>query len=138
LLIETLREQLGLTGTKLGCGTGDCGACTVVVDGEAVCACLLFSAQCQHLDITTVEGLAETSVGRAVGEALRTHGGVQCGICTPGIMASSCALIEALGAPDRDQVKRSLAGNICRCTGYNAIVDAICSAGESLLKAEQL
>jgi carbon-monoxide dehydrogenase small subunit len=132
LLVETLRRDLGLTGTKLGCGTGDCGACTVLVDGEAVCACLLFTRQCEGLEITTVEGLARSRVGRATRSATREDGGVQCGICTPGVVVSACALLARDQAPSRSDVKDALAGNICRCTGYSSITEAVCAAAQVL------
>ena len=131
LLIETLRDDLGLTGTKLGCGTGDCGACTVLVDDAPVCSCLIFTSQCQDADIETVEGVAQTPVGQEIAEAFVEHGAVQCGACIPGVVVSATALLRtADAAVDREQVEEALAGNICRCTGYMSIIDAVRSASE--------
>ena len=132
LLIDTLREDLGLTGTKLGCGTGDCGACTVLVDGDPVCSCLLFTRQCEGLEVTTVEAVAATPVGRVASAAMRVEGGVQCGICTPGVVVSACALLSRNPLATREDVKDALAGNICRCTGYTSIADAVCAAAATL------
>lgn len=129
LLIDTLRRRLGLTGTKLGCGTGDCGACTVLLDGDAVCSCLVFTRQCGDAVVRTVEGVSADRAGRTVGEALVACGGLQCGICTPGIVVAASALITATdGQVDRAAIKQALAGNICRCTGYTPIVDAVAQA----------
>lgn len=129
LLLDLLREDLGLTGSKLGCGTGDCGACTVVLDGATVNACLVYAAECDGADVETVEGIAETEAGRCVAAAFAEHGAVQCGICTPGFLVSASAVLPALGPhPDRRAVEEALAGNLCRCTGYLPIIDAVRAA----------
>lgn len=129
LLIDTLRSELGLTGTKLGCGSGDCGACTVLMDGEPVCSCLIFTRQCEGSVVGTVEHVSADGPGRVVGEALVACGGLQCGICTPGILVAASALIESTeGQVDRSDIKQALAGNICRCTGYTPITDAVSRA----------
>lgn len=132
LLVDTLRVRLGLTGTKLGCGTGDCGTCTVLLDGEPVCACLIFTHQCDGQSVETVERTAETFEGAAVSGAMAALGGIQCGICTPGIIVSACALIRGTPGPvSKSQVREALAGNLCRCTGYEPIVAAVCAASTS-------
>ncbi|MGY4711617.1 (2Fe-2S)-binding protein [Mycolicibacterium sp. CBM1] len=129
LLADTLRFDLGLTGTKVGCGSGDCGACTVLLDEDAVCSCLIFTRQCEGRAVTTVEGVAETPVGAEVRRAMAIRGGAQCGICTPGVVVSACALVQRAAGPlARDDVRKAMAGNICRCTGYWPIVDAVCEA----------
>ena len=135
-LLDTLREDLRLTGTKEGCGEGECGACTVLLDGVPVNACLVALGQCGGRTVTTVEGLATRAGGQtllhAVQRELVARGGAQCGICTPGIAVCAAHLIDAgrlgQGAGARAQVRELLAGNICRCTGYQLIVDAVVAA----------
>lgn len=124
-LIDYLRDDLGLTGTKEGCGMGECGSCTVLVDDKPVCACLVLVGQVAESEVTTVEGIAATAVGRAVQQALVDAQAVQCGFCTAGIVVSACALLTEHGEPDDDQLHAALEGNICRCTGYGAITRAI-------------
>ena len=131
LLIDVLRDDLGLTGTKLGCGTGDCGACTVLLDRDPVNACLIYAVECDGSEIETIEGIAKTSTGRIVVDQLVERGGVQCGICTPGFVVMATALLtDAAQPPDRDTVRTGLAGNLCRCTGYFPIIDAVVAAGQ--------
>ncbi len=137
-LLDVLREDLRLTGTKEGCGEGECGACTVILDGEAVNACLVAVGQCDHRKVTTVEGLATGDVLHAVQKALVACGGAQCGICTPGIAVCAAHLVDRGLVTGRDDtsaralVRELLAGNICRCTGYQLIVDAVVAAAREV------
>jgi carbon-monoxide dehydrogenase small subunit len=131
-LLDVLREDLALTGTKEGCGEGECGACTVLVDGEVVDSCLVPICQVYGSDVRTVEGLAAaTPEGRALDplqEAFLEAGGAQCGICTPGMLMSARAYLDAGGGPDEGSIREAIAGNLCRCTGYTKIIDAIAMA----------
>ena len=133
-LLDVLREDLRLTGTKEGCGEGECGACTVALDGEAVNSCLVAAGQCDGRRVTTVEGLARGEVLHAVQRHLIACGGAQCGICTPGIAVCAAHVVDrglVAGCDDataRGKVRELLAGNICRCTGYQLIVDAVIAA----------
>ncbi len=131
-LLDVLREDLGLTGTKEGCGEGECGACTVLVDGLVVDSCLVAICQVDGHDVRTVEGLAATSPEGpaldAIQEAFLETGGAQCGICTPGMLMAARAYIDAGGGPDEDAIREAIAGNLCRCTGYTKIIDAIAIA----------
>jgi carbon-monoxide dehydrogenase small subunit len=128
-LLEVLREDLGLTGTKHGCELGECGACTVLVDGEPVLSCLTLPVECQGREITTIEGLAEGGRLHPLQQAFAELGAAQCGYCTPGMLLSARALIEGNPTPTRDEVREALAGNLCRCTGYSKILDAVELAG---------
>lgn len=119
-LLDVLRENLGLVGTKEGCGEGECGACTVLIDGEPVLSCLIPLVQCQAKRIDTVEGITDGDAKEFVERFVAT-GGVQCGACTPGIVVSAWALLQRNSRPNRDQVRQALAGNLCRCTGYEGI-----------------
>ncbi|MFL6200336.1 MAG: (2Fe-2S)-binding protein, partial [Thermoanaerobaculia bacterium] len=123
-LLDVLRQQLGLTGTKEGCGEGECGACTVLLDGEPVLSCLVPLLQCTGRQIETVESLSE-GPARPFLEKFVATGGVQCGACTPGIVVTAWALLERTPAPTEEQVREALAGNLCRCTGYEGILRAI-------------
>jgi carbon-monoxide dehydrogenase small subunit len=124
-LVELLREGLGLRGTKVGCGRGECGACTVLLDGEPVNACLVFAAQCEGHEVTTIEGIGEGEDMDRVQRAFVEAGAVQCGYCTPGMIISAHALLRKNPSPSRDEIEEAISGNLCRCTGYVKIVDAI-------------
>jgi carbon-monoxide dehydrogenase small subunit len=127
-LLDVLREDLALTGTKEGCGEGECGACTVLVDDAPVDACLVPVCQVAGADVRTVEGLAPVGAGEGLDDLQRAFlvtGGAQCGICTPGMLMAARAYLDAGGGPDEDAIRESIAGNLCRCTGYTKIVDAI-------------
>lgn len=125
-LLDVLREDLGLTGTKEGCGEGECGACTVVLDGQVVNSCLVAVGQVAGREVRTVEGLADGEVLHEVQSALIRLGGTQCGICTPGIAVCAAHVVDREPDASRERVRELLAGNICRCTGYQLIVDAVC------------
>lgn len=128
-LLDVLRDELRLTGSKEGCGEGECGACTVRINGELAMSCLVPVCQVEGASVQTVEGLAiSDTVVHAVQAAFLRHGGAQCGICTPGFLISAAALLEDNPAPTREEVRVGLAGNLCRCTGYQKIVDAVCDA----------
>lgn len=123
--LDLLREDLGQTGTKEGCGTGECGACTILVDGEPKLACLLLAAQLEGHVVETVESLATTPPGRRLLDAFVAAGAVQCGYCIPGMEMAALALLRRQAHPDREAIRQGLAGNLCRCTGYVKIVDAV-------------
>ena len=127
-LLEVLRDTLGLTGTKEGCGAGNCGACTVLLDGEPVNSCLLLAVEADGSEVITVEGLTNNGDLHPVQEALVAHGGVQCGFCTPGVVLSSVALLKRNPRPTEAEIRDALAGNLCRCTGYDKIVRAVQAA----------
>jgi len=131
-LSDALRYSLGFTGTKVGCNAGDCGACTVLVDGEQVCACLTAAAQVAGRHVTTVEGLAADPATRSLQQAFLDHGAAQCGICTPGMLMAAASLLRQVAAPTREEVQDALGGVLCRCTGYQKIVEAVLAAAESL------
>ena len=128
-LSRVLRDELGLTGTKVGCDAGDCGACTVLLDGDPVCACLVATGQVEGCEVTTVEGLADASVGARLQQAFLTHGAAQCGACTPGMLVAATALLERNVSPDENQVMDAIGGVLCRCTGYRKIIAAILDVG---------
>lgn len=130
--LDLLREELGLTGTKDGCGVGECGACTIVVNGLAVNACMIPAAQLDGADVLTVEGLKDTPIGRALQSAFVSCGAVQCGFCTPGMLLSAYALLLDNPLPKEADIRRALAGNLCRCTGYQPIIEAVQAALNSL------
>jgi carbon-monoxide dehydrogenase small subunit len=127
-LADFLREDLGLTGTHVGCEHGVCGACTVLLEGEPVRACLLFAVQCEGAEVTTVEGLAQGETLHPLQQAFWEHHGLQCGFCTPGILLTAKAFLEENPAPTEAEIREAIAGNLCRCTGYQFIVDAIRAA----------
>jgi carbon-monoxide dehydrogenase small subunit len=131
-LLEALRYGLGLTGSKQGCDKGDCGACTVVMDGEPVLACITLAAACEGRAILTIEGLAERGVPHPVQDALDRTGGAQCGFCTPGILMSAWALLRRNPSPTRAEIAHALSGNLCRCTGYTKIFEAVEMAAAEL------
>jgi carbon-monoxide dehydrogenase small subunit len=131
-LLECLRDVLELTGSKEGCLTGDCGACSVLVDGRAVCSCLMLGVEAQGKNIRTVEGLADGATLHPLQQKFLEHASLQCGICTPGFLMSATALLERNSNPTELEVRYALAGNLCRCTGYDKIVRAVLDAASSI------
>lgn len=129
-LLHVLRERIGLTGTKEGCGEGDCGACTIVVDGKSVNSCIYPAIQADGCKVLTVEGVEKDPKLQAIQQAFVDHGAVQCGFCSPGMIMATCALLDENPSPTEAEIRRGLSGNICRCTGYQAMVDAV----QSLVK----
>lgn len=130
-LLEVLRDELGLTGSKEGCGMGECGACTVLLDGEPVASCLVPAAAIDEATVETIEGLAgDDDTLHPVQESLIAHGAVQCGFCTPGVAMSATALLRETASPTEAQIREALAGNLCRCTGYARIIKAITHLGD--------
>jgi carbon-monoxide dehydrogenase small subunit len=129
-LLETLRDKLGLTDTKVGCGEGECGACTVLVDGKAVLSCLMPAVQADGKKITTIAGLSENGELHPIQRKFIDHDAVQCGYCTPGMVLSAKALLDNNPNPTKEEAKRAILGNICRCTGYQQIVEAIMAAAK--------
>ncbi len=132
LLSDFLRDDLHLTGTKRGCETGTCGACSVLVEGEVVKSCLSLAVQWQGAKVTTVEGLSQGDELHPLQQAFMTCGGLQCGYCTPGFLMASCALLKHNPRPTADEVRHGLSGNLCRCTGYTQIVESVLMAAEKL------
>jgi carbon-monoxide dehydrogenase small subunit len=124
-LLEVLRNDLGLTGTKEACGTGECGSCTVLIDGRPVLSCLTLALDCTGQDIVTIEGLAEGERMSPVQQAFQDCGAIQCGFCTPGMVLSATALLEENSRPTEEQIRKALEGHLCRCTGYNKIIEAV-------------
>ena len=126
-LLEVLRESVGLSGTKHGCDTGECGACTVIIDGKAILACLTMAVACQGKSIVTIEGLAKGEELDPLQKAFMVKGAVQCGFCTPGVILSARALLDITPRPSEEEIKHAIAGNLCRCTGYTKVLEAIYS-----------
>jgi len=131
LLVQYLREACGLTGTKVGCDTSSCGACTVLVDGESVKSCTMLAAQADGRSVTTIEGLAPGAELHAVQQAFREHHGLQCGFCTAGMVMAAVSLLDEIPDPTEAEVRLGLEGNLCRCTGYHNIVKAVLAAAGS-------
>ncbi len=132
LLADVIREDLGLTGTHIGCEHGVCGACTVLINGRSARACLMLGVQAEDTDILTVEGIAVTDELHPLQAAFSAHHGLQCGFCTPGMLITALELLSANAHPTADQVRAAISGNLCRCTGYQNIVIAILAAAETL------
>ena len=131
-LLEVLRDHLRMTGTKEGCGTGECGSCTVLMDGSPVLSCLTLAVDCEGMTIITIEGLAEGTDLTPVQEAFLEQGAVQCGFCTPGMVLATTALLKSNPRPTKQEIVKALEGHLCRCTGYNKIVEAVEQASEKL------
>ena len=133
-LLDVLRDNLGLTGVKEGCGTGDCGACSVTLDGQLVCACLVLGAEAEGRTITTVEGMADGEKLHPLQEQFINNAALQCGICTPGFLIAAKALLDENLSPTETEIRYALAGNLCRCTGYDKIHKAVQAAAKDLRK----
>jgi aerobic carbon-monoxide dehydrogenase small subunit len=131
-LLEVLRETLGRTGTKEGCGTGDCGACSVLVDNRLVCACLVLAVEAQGCEVGTIEGIAGVNGLHPIQQKFLEHAALQCGICTPGLIVATKSLLEKHPDPDETTIRYWLAGNLCRCTGYDKIIRAVQAAAAEL------
>ena len=129
-LLEALRDELRLTGTKEGCGNGNCGSCTVLLNGRPVDSCLVFAVEAEGQEVTSVEGLAQQGQLHPIQQAFIDEGGLQCGFCTPGFLMSTKALLERNPSPTEQEIRLAIAGNICRCTGYDKIVRSIMSAAQ--------
>jgi carbon-monoxide dehydrogenase small subunit len=137
-LLDALRDDLGLTGSKEGCGSGDCGACSVIVDGRLVCSCLMLAAEAEGRRIETIEGMAEGGTLHPLQSKFLEHAALQCGFCTPGILVAAKALLAVNPDPSETEIRYWLAGNLCRCTGYDKIVRAVTDAAAELRQARVL
>ena len=133
-LLEALRDQLGLTGTKEGCGTGDCGACSVTLDGRLVCSCLVLGVEAEGREINTIEGLADGDSLHPLQSKFIEHAALQCGVCTPGFLVAAKVLLDRNPNPNEAEIRYALAGNLCRCTGYDKIVRAVTAAAKEVRK----
>ena len=131
-LLDSLRDRVGLTGVKEGCGTGDCGACSITLDGRLVCSCLVLGAEANGREVGTVEGLAEGARLHPLQEKFIEHAALQCGICTPGFLIAAKVLLDRIPDPSEEEIRYALAGNLCRCTGYDKIVRAVQAAAVEL------
>ena len=131
-LLDVIREHLGLTGTKEGCGLGECGACTIIMDGKTVNSCLVLAVEADNRVITTIEGLANGDELHPIQEAFIKCGGLQCGFCTPGMIMSTKALLENNPSPDEGEIRKAIAGNFCRCTGYTKIIESVKVAAKNM------
>ena len=131
-LLDALRNRVGLTGAKEGCGTGDCGACSVTVDGRLVCSCLMLGLEAEGREIETIEGMADGATLHPLQQKFLDHGALQCGICTPGFLIAAKALLDRNPDPDEEEIRFGLAGNLCRCTGYDKIVRAVQDAAKEM------
>jgi len=136
-LIEVLRDQLGLTGTKYSCGVGECGSCTVLVDGKPALSCSTLAIAVREKNILTIEGLASGTTLHPIQQAFIEYGAIQCGFCTPGMILTAKALLDENPNPTRLEIKEGLGGNLCRCTGYVKIVDAVLAAAEAMRKGDK-
>ena len=136
-LLEALRNRAGLTGVKEGCGTGDCGACSITLDGSLVCSCLVLGVEAEGRDITTVEGMSDGDVLHPLQRQFIDNAALQCGICTPGFLVAAKVLLEKNPDPTVEEIRYALAGNLCRCTGYDKIVRAVQAAAKDLRKAKK-
>lgn len=136
-LLDLLRRQLGITGPKEGCDDSECGACMVLIDGQQTNACCTLALQADSRDVTTIEGLADDAIGRSIATRMLDEGGVQCGFCTPGIVISATALLSTRPNPSTEEIRTALAGNLCRCTGYQKIVAAVARAAADLATVVQ-
>mgnify|MGYP003305178547 FL=1 len=135
--MDSLRDRVGLTGVKEGCGTGDCGACSITLDGQLVCSCLVLGAEANGREIGTVEGLADGETLHPLQEQFINHAALQCGICTPGFLVAAKALLDKNNDPSEEEIRYGLAGNLCRCTGYDKIVRAVQAAAKDLQKKKK-
>lgn len=134
-VVDLLREDFGLTGTKEGCGAGECGACSILLDGEQRLSCLMVAAQLAGRDVVTIEGLSDGDSLHPLQEAFIREGAVQCGFCSPGMIIAAAALLKQNPQPSREEIRAGIAGNLCRCTGYQKIVDAVSVASRSRKEA---